>query len=289
MELVDESDVQDGAKYWGVDSSIDVPSGGTIDVKSGGIAAGLHAELTGAGTATQTSGGILAGLYIDEQITSGNWGYGIYLRNAATGIFLHPVGCVLGIKAGSAGTTANSGFLPATDAPFGFYFDDHGSAIATYKECFNIGYVQVTASTSATAGLSALHVYVDQRANFTGGVDVGMSALWASYLLNNSAVADGCDNEGFSALNLSVDVNAGTTLQTGSTLACITFGGNWPGTVSGLIVPMMVRNENYPFSAFAKIDCDGCYQDAAAGTASKKYLKVYLGSTLYTIEMATLS
>jgi len=88
MELVDESDVQSGAKYWGVDSSIDVPSGGTIDVKSGGIAAGLHAELTGAGTATQSSGGILAGLYVDEQITTGTWGYGVYVTGATEGVYV---------------------------------------------------------------------------------------------------------------------------------------------------------------------------------------------------------
>jgi hypothetical protein len=42
----------------------------------------LHAELTGAGEFVQSSGGILAGLYIDEQVTTGKWGYGIYVTGS---------------------------------------------------------------------------------------------------------------------------------------------------------------------------------------------------------------
>jgi len=89
IETVDDTDVQSGAKVWGVDSSFDI-SLASLTVDSGGIAAGFHAELTGAGTATQSSGGILAGMYIDEQITSGQWGYGIYIASgaAATGIYV---------------------------------------------------------------------------------------------------------------------------------------------------------------------------------------------------------
>jgi len=284
-EFMTTNIVKDGGMVAGLSSQTEITAG-NLTVNDGGVLAGVHARLTGAGTAVIVSGGILAGLYIDETVTSGTWGYGVYISGATTGIYLHPTGCTAGIQIGAAATATGSGMAPASSAPCGFYFDDQDSAISTYSECFNVGYLQTAASTSATAGLSALHVYVDQRANFTGGVDVGMSALWASYLIRNSSTADGCDNEGFSALNLSVDVEAGSTLQTGSTLACVAFGGNWPGTVSGKIFPMMVRNENYAFSGFAKIDCDGCYQDAAAG-ANEKHLKVYLGDTLYTIAMVT--
>ena len=89
IETMDDTDVQSGAKVWGVDSSFDITLA-SLTVDSGGIAAGFHAELTGAGTAAQSSGGILAGLYIDEQVTSGQWGYGIYIASgaAATGIYV---------------------------------------------------------------------------------------------------------------------------------------------------------------------------------------------------------
>ena len=82
MEAYKDMDVKSGGKFWAVDASIDVPTTGTFTVVSGGIAAGLHAEITGAGTFVQDSGGILAGLYIDEQATVGNWGYGVYVTGA---------------------------------------------------------------------------------------------------------------------------------------------------------------------------------------------------------------
>jgi hypothetical protein len=108
LELVDDADVKSGGKMWAVDASIDVPGdpAGILTVASGGICAGLHAELTGLGTATQASGGILAGLYIDEQITTGQWGYGIYMPSgaAAYGMYLADSSVTYGIYLGSGMT-----------------------------------------------------------------------------------------------------------------------------------------------------------------------------------------
>lgn len=63
---------------------------GTLTVESGGILAGLHIRITGAGEVIQSSTGILAGIKIDETVTTGNWGYGIYIADGAatTGIYL---------------------------------------------------------------------------------------------------------------------------------------------------------------------------------------------------------
>lgn len=83
LETMDDTDIQDGAKVWGVDASLESPADGAVTVDSGGILAGLHAELTGAGSFVQSSGGILAGLYIDEAVTTGQWGYGIYIASGA--------------------------------------------------------------------------------------------------------------------------------------------------------------------------------------------------------------
>ena len=105
FETMDDTDIQSGAKLWGVDSSIESPSGGTVTVDSGGILAGLHAELTGAGEFIQSSGGILAGLYIDEQVTTGQWGYGIYMT------------------AGSAAKAIRVGTLSSTAAGSGMKID----------------------------------------------------------------------------------------------------------------------------------------------------------------------
>ncbi|GAG05231.1 unnamed protein product, partial [marine sediment metagenome] len=81
IETMDDTDIKSGAKMWAVEGCLDAALA-SYTVKSGGISAGFHAELTGAGTFTQDSTGVLAGLYIDETATSGSWGYGVYVTGA---------------------------------------------------------------------------------------------------------------------------------------------------------------------------------------------------------------
>ena len=106
LESMDDTDVKSGAKVWAVEGCLDATLA-SYTVKSGGISAGLHAELTGAGTFTQDSGGILAGLYIDEQATSGQWGYGVYVASggAATGLYIGNAATAIDV----AGTLTTSG------------------------------------------------------------------------------------------------------------------------------------------------------------------------------------
>jgi hypothetical protein len=102
IETMDDTDIKSGAKMWAVDGCLDAALA-SYTVKSGGISAAFHAELTGAGTFTQDSGGILAGLYIDETATSGKWGYGIYMTAGSAN---------KAIRVGSlSSTTAGSGML----------------------------------------------------------------------------------------------------------------------------------------------------------------------------------
>jgi len=158
--------------------------------------------------------------------------------------------------------------------------------------CFNVGLVLPTASTGATqTGMpSAMHVYVDQRANYTGPAAAGrsMTALWASYLVRGSSTLDGFDDGCLSAMQASVDVEVGSTLAAGTTLAGISFGGNWAGTISGHVFPIVFTPVNTDWTGFMKINssgAEGLYQDAAAGSGTPKYLKVYIQDTLYTIVM----
>lgn len=117
LETMDDTDVQSGAKVWGVDSSFDITLA-SLTVDSGGIAAGFHAELTGAGTATQSSGGILAGLYIDEQVTSGQWGYGIYIASGAADVGIY-VGGAISATNGRAMKISTSQAVPAMADGYG--------------------------------------------------------------------------------------------------------------------------------------------------------------------------
>jgi len=84
IEMRGHSHVQSGAKVWGYDSCIEIPSGYVFDVDSGGVAAGLHAEITGAGTLSTT--GVMAGLYIDSSASTAVWPKGIYIKAGGTAI-----------------------------------------------------------------------------------------------------------------------------------------------------------------------------------------------------------
>lgn len=81
-ELLTTNIVKSGGEVTSVNAVIDVVAG-VFTVNSTGIATGFHAKLTGAGEAVQDSGGYLAGLKIDSDITTGKWGYGIYIQAGA--------------------------------------------------------------------------------------------------------------------------------------------------------------------------------------------------------------
>jgi len=81
-ELLTTNIVKSGGEITSVNAVIDVVAG-VFTVNSTGIATGFHAKLTGAGEAVQDTGGYLAGLKIDSDITTGQWGYGIYIQAGA--------------------------------------------------------------------------------------------------------------------------------------------------------------------------------------------------------------
>jgi len=227
------------------------------------------------------------GIYIDADSCT----TGITIGTATTGMSIG-AGCTSALQIGAAATTAGSGVTVNAAAPVGFYFDDGGSALTAWSECFTVGLVLPTASTGGTqTGMpSATHIYIDQQANYTGpaGNQQAITALWAGYLVRNTSTLDGFDQGGAHAIQASVDVATGCEVADGTTLAGIQFSGNWSlGTITGYIVPIHIPVTNANWSAFMKIDEANCYQDTAAGSGGYKYLKVYLGDTLYTIVMAT--
>ena len=119
FETIDDTDIQSGAKFWGVDSSLESPTDGTVTVKSGGILGGLHAELTGSGEFVQDSGGILAGLYIDEQVTTGDWGYGVYVASGTYGLYVNHTGTRgLYVTTNTATADLGDGYGGAIEANF---------------------------------------------------------------------------------------------------------------------------------------------------------------------------
>jgi len=309
-DSVDFSAADNAAAVW---AQVEVGDDVSVPATSGDFLAGVYANVKSGETFTTGANSVVNGVRVKGEIDtttishagrlaafeclteSGDqpWDYGLYIDDATTGIYVEP-GATYGIQVGAAATAAGSGLTVNATAPIGFYFDDGGAALTAWSECFTVGLVLPTASTGAaqTGFPSATHIYIDQRANYTGPAAAGqsMTTLWAGYLVRNSATLDGFDDGHVSAMQCSLDIGSGSTLAAGTSMAGIAFGGNWSlGTVSGTLFPLLFSTVNADWTGFAKFvsDGEGLIQDAAAGSGGHKYLKVYIGSTLYTIDMVT--
>ena len=177
----------------------------------------------------------------------------------------------------------------SSGAPVGLYFDDGGTVLTKWGECFTVGQAILTASTGGTqlGWPYTAFFYTDVEANITSATNQHWPTLMTSFIVGTGITFAGF-TVGASSHHASVDVNG--TLSSGSTLSCISFGGNRTGgTIQGgaFVTCLHVRANGLPFSAFLKLDdaIDGSYQASPAGSDVHEYLKVYIGSKLYTIAM----
>ena len=123
-EFMTTNIVKSGGIVAGLSSQTEI-SAGVLTVNSGGILAGIHSKLLGAGQLTQDSGGIATAIYIDEAVTTGQWGYGLYITAGAA---------AKAIRVGSlSSTTAGSGMkVDATNTrAVEIHADDADTARAT--------------------------------------------------------------------------------------------------------------------------------------------------------------
>ena len=114
-ELMTTNKAKSGGYIVGVSSVTEV-SAGTFTIESGGICAGFHAKLTGSGTATQDATGILTAIYINEDVSTGTWGFAIAI-DGADNVFRFNTGTAYedGVKvtnglAGDGGVEGKVGF-----------------------------------------------------------------------------------------------------------------------------------------------------------------------------------
>jgi hypothetical protein len=103
-----------------------------------------------------------------------------------------------------------------------------------------------------------------------------------SFIVGSSKTLDGCD-VGCSSLHTSCDING--TLQTGSCLSNLSFGGNSPGTISGEWVCMDIRPTTGNFTHFMRINNSSVYTSSAATGGTPQYLKVLIGAVEYQIKL----
>lgn len=139
---------------------------------------------------------------------------------------------------------------------------------------------------AATATISGLEVSPRFAAGIAGA---SLVAIKADPVLKAGA---GDLSGGVAAVQANLDFGtSGTRTITGDVAAFETFLAV-PNTYtySALVTVMRVRDVNIKsWSAFLNLDSanTGCTQTSAAGSTGNMYLKVYVGSTLYTMAMLT--
>ena len=253
---------------------------GAMSVGATAEFAGIDINISGDYAVTVTTTGTCAGLVIRDKGGTAVWPLGIYIDPS----------CTKGLLIGKPSTSTGSGLAigqgyDTYGAPVGIYFND-AAKITQWGECFTVGSVITNDSTSGNAGWPYTgFFYTDVRADITATGNNYWPTLMTNFSIGNSKTLNIANA---SSHHASVDVGSGSTLASGSTMACISFGGNFPGTISGAyVVPLNVRPTNELWSAFVKLagGVGGTYQAAAAGSASPLYLKVLIDTKLYTIEM----
>jgi hypothetical protein len=244
----------------------------------------------------------------DPEATVCSWTKGISITTACTtaisidgtmtkGIYIEPSAITYGLLIGTPSTSAGSGLrigtaYSAIGAPVGIYFDDGGVAVTEWGEGFTVGTVYTAASTAQGQGGMpyTAFFYNDVRAAMNGQASCGWSTVMMNFAITGAFAGF---EVGVSSLHTSVDIYATSTLAPETTLSCISFGGNWiSGTYdassSGLIVPLNVRSTDQNWSAFLHLPSspNGCYAstDPNSGGSTHRYLKIYIGTDLYTID-----
>jgi hypothetical protein len=172
-------------------------------------------------------------------------------------------------------------------APVGFYFDDKAGALTQWGEGFTVGNV-VTRNTTGAAQTGwpyTAFFYNDVEADVTSSSNSHWPTLMTNFSIGTGKGMNGFGPElGCSSHHASVDCNG--KLASKQNLAAISFGGNWPGTIDGTVVPMHIRPTNQNWTALMKISGNsGCYSDTSNGSGGGgyKWLKYLIDSTVYKV------
>lgn len=271
MELYDDLDVKSGGKFWGVDASLEAPSGGILTVNSGGIAAGLHAELTGSGQAVQDSGGILAGLYIDEQITTGNWGYGILIPAGAAG---------LGIQVGTGlSSTLQIGHhigQSGSERAISVFADDNNAVFASDCQGINCR-LAIFANQNAAYAASAVrgHLRIVGANIIPSEAKAWQAVSGAVETSATPTIGDGTHWSVVCGLNGSISA-AGTTVAANGVLAGLHLTGTCPSGQSGEMIGILFEanaqgfEHAFGFNGVGSTDGNGLIA-SASGTLTKTH------------------
>lgn len=217
---------------------------------------------------------------------------------AAGGIYLSPTKVFRGIEIGEDADTAGSGIaLDYTNWTFGaapaaqgngIFCDDGGKTWAAggYIEGMTVRLLSTAAVTGGKdVSMTPFHPDLTLNANYTGVG--GLSSIWGNTTIKSGKTIDTSGGHG--------DVGGGSfgldvvgILASNAHGCGVSVGLGGSGTKNGIITGFRVRipTGTVLWNGFASVpDGQGVTQDSAAGVTGDKFLKVYVGTTLYTIAM----
>jgi hypothetical protein len=168
------------------------------------------------------------------------------------------------------------------------YCDDGGKAWSAggYIEGMTVRLLSTSAVTgNKDVSMTPFHTDLSLNASYDG--IGGLSSIWGNTTIKSGKSIDTSDGLGdVGGANFGLDVVG--TLASNSHGCGVSVGLGGSGTKSGIITGFRVRTPTGTvlWSGFASVpDGQGVTQDAAAGSTTDKFLKVYVGTTLYTIAL----
>lgn len=258
---------------------------GTVAIGADAVIAGVKSIIANEGAGAFAGDGKAVAFYIAPGTP--HWSHGIYM--AANTVHR-------GIWIGEDSDTVGSGIpLDYTNWAFGtaegaqgnaIYCDDGGKAWAAggYEEGMTIRYLSTAAvSGGKDVSFTPLHTDLSLNANYAG--IGGLSSIWGNTTIKASKSIDtsgGLGDVGGATFGLDVV----GTLAASSHGCGVSVGLGGSGTKSGIITGFRIRipTGTVLWDGFASVpNGQGVTQDAAAGSTTDKFLKLYIGTTLYTI------
>lgn len=265
-----------------------------ISVLTGTFGTGLSLAgtlTTGINIAACTTGMLVAGANATGISFTASSSIALINANAAAA---H--GSVRGIFIGEDANTEGSGIALngaawATSQGNALYSDDGGVAATGYTETMTVRHLMTINVTTGDVSFTAFHPDLYLNASYTGSG--GLSAMWANTTIVTGKTINtsgGLGDVGGATFGLDLPVGA---ILAASSFGCgVSVGGNLGGTHTGIVTAYRVRNTTAGnWDGFLSIGTsggpNGCLQAAAAGVTQDQHLKVYVGTTLYTIPMYT--
>jgi hypothetical protein len=256
IELAGDTSVESSGNFSCFDASVEIASGKTLTIDSGGVAAGVKIETTGSGSISNS--GICAGIAITNPASAPDWPHGIFMTGTDV---------TVGLQIGEQANTAGSGCVLSSTATGALkvYTDDAGTTPGT--SCRGI----LSRCLLTVDGDGGSIRAIQGQLKLTDGTDVstGIYTGVQGYieLMGDHSVESGAT---FSCFDASVEIAAGKTLTVDNGAEFCGYHAETTGTgtltATGTTAGLLVTNAAGADPFTSAVHLNGC--DNAFGFSS---------------------